>query len=130
MFLKTNKSILFFAFLFCASCYDVELNCKDFKTGKFKFETKVNGVTKTTYFDRNDSIEIENYEGKIDTSTIRWVNDCEYILKKKHPKSSADEKAIDVRILSTTKKSYLFEFGWVGNEQKKQGKAEKVILNH
>jgi hypothetical protein len=36
---------------------------------------------KTTVFERNDSLEIETYDGKTDTASIRWVNDCEYILK-------------------------------------------------
>jgi hypothetical protein len=29
----------------------------------------------------HDSIEIETLEGKTDTASIRWVNDCEYICK-------------------------------------------------
>jgi hypothetical protein len=40
---------------------------QDFKTGKFKFEYEVDGV-KNDAFERNDSIEIENFEGKIDTA--------------------------------------------------------------
>jgi hypothetical protein len=52
--------------VYCSSLYPVEHNCKDFKTGKFKFEYEVDGV-KVDAFERNDSIEIENFEGKIDT---------------------------------------------------------------
>lgn len=112
--------------LLLLSCYNVERNCKDFKTGKFKFEYEVDGVKKTTVFERNDSIEIETFEGKTDTSSIRWVNDCEYILQKIHPKNMAEEKAITMKILTTTKNSYTFEFGIVGSDQKQRGTVEKL----
>jgi len=108
------------------SCYDVERNCADFKTGKFKFEYKIDGVKKTTIFERNDSIEIETFEGKTDTSTIRWVNDCEYVLQKKHPRNKGEEKAIDMKILTTTKNSYTFEFGIVGTDSKQKGTVIKI----
>jgi hypothetical protein len=104
----------------------VERNCKDFKTGKFSFEYEVDGVKKTTLFVRNDSIEIETFEGKTDTASIRWVNDCEYILRKLHPKNMAEEKAIGMKILSTSGNTYTFEFGMVGNDQKQKGTVTKL----
>lgn len=109
------------------SCYNAERNCKDFKTGKFKFEYKVDGVNKTTVFERKDSIEIETFEGKTDTSNIRWVSDCEYILQKIHPKSREEKKAITMKILTTSKKSYTFEFGIVGSDKKQRGTVFKVV---
>ena len=108
------------------SCYNAESNCADFKTGKFKFEYEIDGVKKTTVFERNDSIEIETFEGKTDTSTIRWVNDCEYVLQKKHPKNKAEEKAISMKILTTSKNSYTFEFGMVGVDSKQRGTVTKI----
>lgn len=121
------KKIIFLLPLFAlVSCYNVERNCKDFKTGKFKFEYEVDGIKKTTVFERYDSIEIETFEGKTDTSSIRWVNDCEYILQKIHPKNMAEEKAITMKILITTKNSYIFEFGIVGSDQKQRGTVEKL----
>jgi hypothetical protein len=121
-----KKIILLLPLLLLMSCYDVERNCKDFKTGKFKFEYKVNGVKKTTFFERNDSIEIETFDGKTDTASIRWVNDCEYILRKIHPKNKAEEKAIDMKILTTSKNSYTFEFGMVGLDTKQKGTVTKI----
>ena len=112
--------------LLLMSCYDAERNCKDFKTGKFKFEYKVDGIKKTTVFERNDSIEIETFEGKTDTASIRWVNDCEYVLLKLHPKNMAEEKAIGMKILTTTKNSYTFEFGMVGSDAKQKGIVTKI----
>jgi hypothetical protein len=121
-----KKIVLFIFLLPLVSCYDADRNCKDFKTGKFKFEYEVNGVKKTTFFERNDSIEIETFEGKTDTASIRWVNDCEYILQKLHPKNMAEEKAIGMKILTTSKNSYTFEFGMVGSDAKQRGTVTKL----
>ena len=121
-----KKTILLLPLLLLISCYNAERNCKDFKTGKFKFEHEVNGVKKVTYFERNDSLEIETFEGKTDTASIRWVNDCEYILQKLHPKNRAEQKAIDMKILTTSKNSYTFEFGMVGVDTKQKGSVTKI----
>jgi len=121
-----KKIIFLLPILLLSSCYNVERNCKGFKTGKFKFEYEVDGVKKTTLFERKVNIEIETFEGKTDTSNIRWVNDCEYILQKIHPKNKAEKKAITMKILTTSKKSYTFEFGIVGSDQKQRGTVEKI----
>ena len=123
---KIKKIALLPLLLFLISCYHAEHNCKDFKTGKFKFEFNVNGVKKTTFFERNDSIEIETFEGKTDSSSIRWVSDCEYILQKIHPKNRSEKNAIDMKILTTSKNSYTFEFGIVGKNEKQQGTVFKI----
>ena len=121
------KKILFLLpVLALVSCYNAERSCKDFKTGKFKFEFEVNGVKKTTVFERKDNIEIETFEGKTDTASIRWVNDCEYVLLKLHPKNMAEEKAIGMKILTTSKNSYTFEFGMIGVDEKQRGTVTKI----
>ena len=121
-----KKILLLSLLLLSVSCYNVEHNCKEFKTGKFKFDYTVNGVKKTTVFERTNTIEIETYEGKTDTSSIRWVSDCEYILHKIHPKNREEKKAINMKILTTSKKSYTFEFGIVGSDIKQRGTVEKI----
>jgi hypothetical protein len=121
-----KKIIFFLPILLLLSCYNAEHNCKNFKNGKFKFEYEVDGLKKTTIFERKDSIEIETFEGKTDTSSIRWVNDCEYVLEKIHPKNRAEKKAIAMKILTTSKKSYTFEFGIVGSDEKQRGTVEKL----
>ena len=121
-----KKIIFLLPLMLLMSCYNAEHNCKDFKTGKFKFDYKVDGIEKTTVFERNDSIEIETYEGKTDSSRIRWVSDCEYVLQKIHPKNMMEKKAITMKILTTTKNSYTFEFGIVGSEAKQRGTVEKI----
>lgn len=107
-------------------CYNRERNCDDFKTGKFKFEYDIDGEKKVTLFERNDSIEIETYEGKTDTSSIRWINDCEYILKKINPKNMQEEKAVHMKILTTEGNSYTFEFSIVGDHNKQKGTVTKL----
>jgi len=83
--------------LLLVSCYNAERNCKDFKTGTFESEITINGVKHKTVSIRTDSMVIETYKGKTDTASIRWVNDCEYVLQKLHPKNMAEEKAISIK---------------------------------
>ncbi|PKW30106.1 DNA topoisomerase IV [Flavobacterium lindanitolerans] len=123
------KKILSLALLtlgLLTSCYNVERNCKDFKTGEFQFEYEVNGVKKTSHFVRNDTLEIDTFEGKTDTSKVRWINDCEYILEKMNPKNMAEKQAIHMKILSTTENSYTFEFSKLGNTNKQKGTVTKI----
>jgi hypothetical protein len=117
---------LFGLTLLLSSCYEQQRNCADFKTGKFKFETEIGGEKKSTVFVRTDSLEIETFEGKTDTASVRWVNDCEYVLQKLHPKNMAERKAISMRILTTSKNSYTFEFGVVGSDTKQKGTVTKI----
>ena len=121
-----RKILLLLPVMLLMSCYNMESNCKDFKTGKFKFEYEVDGIKKSTIFERYDTIEIETFEGKTDTASIRWVNDCEYVLSKLNPKNMAEEKAIGMKILSTTKDSYTFEFGMIGSDIKQKGTVTKL----
>ncbi|WP_447637501.1 DNA topoisomerase IV [Flavobacterium microcysteis] len=123
------KKILSLALLslgLLTSCYNVERNCKDFKTGEFQFEYEVNGIKKTSHFVRNDTLEIDTFEGKTDTSKVRWINDCEYVLEKLHPKNMAEKQAIHMKILSTTGNSYTFEFSKLGNTNKQKGTVTKI----
>jgi hypothetical protein len=107
-------------------CYQPERNCANFKTGTFQFETLVGTEVLSTRFVRNDSIEIDYFRGKVDTSTVRWINDCEYIVKKRNPKNRAEEKAIHMKILTTQGDSYTFEYNVVGESRKEKGTATKI----
>ena len=99
--------IIFLVSLPFISCYQAERNCSHFKTGTFKYEALVGTEMLTTTFYRNDSIEIDYFKGKADTSSIRWINDCEYIVKKINPKRMAEEKAIHMKILTTNGEEYV-----------------------
>lgn len=113
-------------FLLLTSCYQQERNCTDFKTGKFTSETEIEGKKYTSTFERNDSIQIETYEGKIDTFKVRWTNDCEYVIQNIHPKNRAEKKPVQMKILTTNSKSYTFEYSFVGDAKKQRGTATKL----
>jgi hypothetical protein len=112
--------------LLLASCYNQKRNCKDFKTGKFTFTQVIDKVKKTSTFERTENIQIENYEGKTDTATVRWVNDCECVLQKLHPKNMQEKKSISMRIVTTNKKTYTFEYSYVGEAKKEKGTVTKI----
>jgi hypothetical protein len=98
-----------------------------YKNGIFEFTTRINNEIVTSRFNRKDSLEIEFFQNKIDTSFVRWVSDCEFILTKKNPKSVNDKKAISMKILSTDNEGYNFEFSIVGsNNSSFRGKAIKI----
>ena len=124
--MKIKLILSLFCVILLSSCYNQERNCKDFKTGKFKFEHEINGKKQTTYFERNDSIEVETFEGKTDTSSIRWINDCEYVLKKINPKNMQEKKAVHMKILTTNNDTYTFEFSIVGDNNKQKGTVTKI----
>ncbi len=118
-----------FLFLYTAiisGCYQQKRNCVNFHTGTFEFETFLDAELVKTTFVRNDSIEIDYFRGKSDTSSIRWINDCEYILQKLNPKSMSEEKAIHMKILTTDATIYTFEYGLVGETIKQRGTAKKI----
>lgn len=108
------------------SCNDHERNCKDFRTGTFEFVQNIDGKKHTSTFTRTENLQIETYNGKTDTATVRWVNDCEFILQKLHPKSMKEEKAISMKILFTKKNSYTFEYSFVGSNKKERGVVTKL----
>ena len=111
--------------IFLASCSFPEKDCKKFKTGNFEFKTEIDGKEYVSYFQRSDSTEIEVFNGVTDTSSVRWVSDCEFILKNINPKKS--KKSITMKILSTENDSYTFEYSIVGDDSNK--KRGKVFLS-
>ena len=112
--------------LLLISCYSPERNCAHFKTGTFTYEALIGTEVITTTFTRNDSIEIDYFKGTVDTSSLRWINDCEYIVKNINPQSMSEKKAIHMKILTTDGDKYVFEYNIVGDTKKIKGTAEKI----
>ena len=108
-------------FLILSSCYQPQRKCQDFKTGTFRFDYEVNGEMKTGKFTRDSDYSVEYYDGKIDSATVKWLNDCEFVLQDLKSKTS-----IQMKILSTTEKSYTFEYNKVGQPKKVRGTAFKI----
>lgn len=124
-------SFFFISLLLLTSCYNKERNCKDFRTGTFEFKYTTDGVEKIGKFVRTDSTNIDYYENKIDTASIRWINDCEFIMKHINPKNMSEEKAIHMKILTTSEDSYTFEYSLAiqpGSQQKhvEKGTASRI----
>lgn len=112
--------------LLFTACYSPQRDCVRFKTGSFQFESYLNGELVTSTFVRNDSIEIDKFEGETDTSSVRWINDCEYIVKNLNPKNMAEQKPLHIKILTTDKNTYTFEYGLVGETKKQKGSVTKI----
>ena len=111
------KKILILAFLFM-SCYNVERNCVDFKTGVFEFSTEVSDSLVTSTFTRTNEFEIELFNGIKDSSNIKWVNNCEFLLTKLNPRTNQERRPVRIKILRTYGDKYDFEFSQVNNPQK------------
>lgn len=122
----TRLLLLVFLCFTCACGTSPERQCTNFKTGTFSFTTTLQGLEKTSVFRRQKNIEIEELEGKKDTASIRWINECEYVLKKLKPKSRSEEQSIHIKILVTTDSSYTFEYNAIGDSRKFKGEAIKI----
>ena len=119
--------LVFFILVLFISCYSHERDCKPFQQGEFKFTQIINGEIKSSYFTRDSIFEVELFEGKIDTSSIRWVNDCECILTKLNPNNNQEKRPIQIRIISTKSDRYTFEYSLVGDSKNRQrGSIQKI----
>lgn len=124
MYIKSGISFIILILL--SSCYQPKRDCKAFKDGEFSFTSVINEEEVTTTFVRKGNLEIDYFNGKTDSSSVRWINDCEYIVKKLRPRNKAEEKSVHMKILTTTDKSYTFEYNLVGDNKKSKGIAIKI----
>jgi len=121
------KHITLFSFLLLLlGCNLPERNCTDFKTGTFKFNYMVGDKEHVGHFTRTNDLQIETYGTRVDSSKVRWVNDCEVIFKTINPKSMAEHKDVHIKIITTTANSYTFEYSYVGEVAKQKGEAVKI----
>ena len=108
------------------SCYQVERNCIDYKTGTFKSTITIDSIDYESSFKRFDTLQIETFENKTDSASVRWINDCEMIFRTINPKNMAERKDVHLKILATTDSSYTFEYSYVGKTNKQKGIAIKI----
>lgn len=121
------RSLLIFILpILMGSCNPPARNCTDFHEGTFRFNAKIDGEEQTTIFTRTGSLEVSEYLGKKDSASIRWVNDCEYVVTNLNPRTRAEEKPIHMKILSTTDNSYTFEYKLVGSSKSSRGTVYKI----
>ncbi|UMB54432.1 hypothetical protein MKD41_02895 [Lutibacter sp. A64] len=89
------------------SCNTEPLKADRFKSGTFEIPAG-KGYEKTIII-RQDSLQIEKYEDRVDTLSISWKNNFNYTLKMLHPKTAIDEDPIHVKITNVEDDSYEFE---------------------
>lgn len=119
--------LYFFVFTVLVGCYSTERDCKKFQTGSFEFTSVIGNDTITSTFKRTPTLEIDQFNGQIDSASVRWVSDCECVVQKLNPKSLTEKKAIQMKILSTKDNQYTFEYSLVGDSGNKQrGVAIKI----
>jgi len=117
---------LFFLSISLAGCYNVERDCANFQTGIFYSEISIDGNLYKSEFVRTKDLQIETYNKSIDSSEVRWINDCEVVFKTINPKSMVEQKDIHLKILVTTDSTYTFEYSYVGEKTKQKGIATKI----
>lgn len=112
-------------FLLTACFGQPTCDCSTIKTGHFTFSFEIDKKTETSTFNRFDNLQIETFRDKTDTSSVRWINDCELVLEKINPKSIKDRKKIHIKIVETTAEGYHFNYGYVGETLLNKGFAKK-----
>ena len=127
-FLTENISIFYIlaTLLLLSSCNSIERDCYKFRSGKFLTQTEINDTIYSSVFTRNDEIQVERFNNKIDSSMCRWINSCELVLRTLNPKSKSELKNIHIKILTTTDSSYTYEYSFVGENRKEIGLAIKI----
>lgn len=123
--MKSHLYVFVLLFMF-VGCYEVERNCKDYQTGSFISEIVINDSTYVSSFVRTNNLQIETYNNKVDSSEVRWINDCEVVFRTINPKNRIQRKDIHLKILTTTDSSYTFEYSYVGDKLKQKGLAIKT----
>ncbi|MGJ5640970.1 DNA topoisomerase IV [Formosa sp. S-31] len=118
--------LIFITALIFTSCYETERNCSEFKTGHFYSEITIDGKVLKSEFNRTESLQVETYQNKTDSSEVRWINDCEAVFKTINPKNRIEKKDIHLKILTTTDSSYTYEYSYVGESKKQKGTAVKI----
>ena len=79
-------------------------------TGELEFSYKINDTVQKSRFTRTLNYEIEEYNGVIDSSSIKWVNNCEFLLTKLNPRTNQEKRPVRIKILRTYEDSYDFEY--------------------
>jgi len=120
-----NKYLIIILSILLFSCQEKpKIKPNNFKIGKYK--TVLDDDKITSFAERNDSIQIETFENKNDTFHIKWINNFEYILLKKNPKTLLDSTPFHVKITAVKKDSYNFKAYYKGSKFKQKGTAFKL----
>ncbi len=114
--------IMFYTTVSCVNSSKVHLD--DFKKGTFK--TVLEDKETISFATRNDSIQIEDFKGVKDTFNIKWLDQFEYVLTKRIPKTLLDSTPFHVKIISVKENTYTFNAYYKGSNFKQKGTAIKM----
>lgn len=114
--------MMFYLTVSCISGSKVHLD--DLKKGTFK--TILEDKETVSFATRNDSIQIEDFQGVKDTFNIKWLDQFEYVLTKRSPKTLLDSTPFHVKIISIKKNTYTFNAYYKGSNFKQKGTAIKL----
>lgn len=114
--------VLLFSLVSCINKSKVHMD--DFKQGRFK--TVLEDKETVSFATRNDSIQIEDFNGIKDTFNIKWLDQFEYVLTKRFPKTLLDSTPFYVKITSVEQNSYSFKAYYKGSNFKQKGTAFKL----
>ena len=114
--------IIFSSFFSCIKSDNATID--DFKTGSYK--SVLDDKESTSIAFRDDSIQVETYEGVKDTFHIKWLDQFEYVLVKKYPKTLLDSTPFHVKITSIKDTSYTFSAYYKGSKFKQKGTSYKL----
>ncbi len=117
------KYLLTLLVLFIISCKENTGDINQFRTGTFN--TFLEGTDITSIAVRNDSIQIETYNNHIDSFSIKWKSNFEYVLQKINPETALDSIPFHVRITGFKNNSYTFKASYKGSNFKQKGRAKK-----
>jgi len=126
LYFYNMKSIYLLTFIICCSCFQVERNCQDFKTGTFQSTVTVDGIAFVSEFTRSKNLQVERFKSKTDSASVRWINDCEMVFRTINPKNRVEQKDVHLKILTTSDDGYTFEYGYVGSPIKQKGNAKRI----
>ena len=120
------KKILFLSLIlvFFSCIPETKTDLASFRTGKFKTILEDNDMV--SHAIRNDTMQIETYNSKRDTFYIEWINNFEYVLLKKDPKTKLDSTPFHVKLTALKEKSYNFSAYYKGSKFKQKGRAIKI----
>lgn len=122
--MRTTSIFFCICTMLALSCKQERMNINSLKQGTFKTVLDDGDISSTAV--RNDSIQIESFNNKIDTFKIFWKNDFEYVLTKTQPKSLLDSTPFHVKIIEVKQNSYSFVAGYKGSNFKQKGTAVKL----
>ncbi len=121
-----RQTLVFSVAFLLSGCYEPDRDCEKFVEGTFVSQVSIDDIVYKSKFKRHNNLQTETFKNVTDSASVRWINPCEYILKTVNPKSKNAEKPIHIKILTTTKDSYTFEYNFVGEMLKQTGTATKI----